>query len=262
MAGSAAKPSKKGHIPSLSSGAAANRNHQQSFQKNLSRRVSFNESTLAKSRVEPYGGDLEGQAEKGRCGSRFNMCCACGSLIIGVFLLFILLIGGLYFAFLQSNLPHFHVQRIDVVKLYVNESKTDTFLTSEFNIRLNASNINDKIELIYSDMHVEVSSEGVDLGKMRLKDFTQKPSTTAEVKVHTSVKDKEVEDADGKDLEDESHVHQLLMDIVLRGHIDFSLHGKKLMNGFPFKVLCNSVYQGDIDNGHPSSCNVKMSPLM
>jgi len=262
MAVSAAKPSKNGQIPSLSSGAAANRNHQQSFQKNLSRRVSFNESTLAKSRLEPYGGDLEGQGKKGRCGSRFNMCCACGSLIVGVFLLFILLIGGIYFAFLQSNLPHFHIQRIDIVKLYVNESKADTFLTSEFDIRLNASNKNGKFELIYSDMHVEVSSEGVDLGKMKLKDFTQKPSATAEVKVHTSVKDKEVEDADGKDLEDKSKVHQLLMDIVLRGHIDFLLHGKKLLNGFPFKVLCKSIYEGDIDNGHPPSCNVKMSPVI
>jgi len=249
MVASEAKPSKNGE-----------KNHQQSFQKNLSRRVSFNESTLAKSRAEPYGGDLEGQGEKGRCGSRFNMCCACGSLIVGVVLLFILLIGGIYFLFLQSNLPHFQVQRIDIVKLMINESKDDTFLTSEFNIHLNATNKNGKIELVYSHMHAEVSSEGAELGKMQLKDFTQKPSTTAEVKVHTSVKDIEVEDADAQDLEDKSKVHQLLMDIVLRGHIDFLLHGQK-MNGFPFRVLCKSIYQGDVDNGHLPSCNVKMSPL-
>lgn len=249
MVASAAKPSKNG-----------GKNHQQSFQKNLSRRVSFNESSLSKSRAEPYGGDLGGQGEKGKCGSRFNMCCACGSLIVGVALLFILLICGIYFVFLQSNLPHFHVQRIDVVKLKINESKDDTFLTSEFNIYLNATNKNGKIVLVYSHVHVEVSSEGVDLGKMHLKDFTQKPSTTAEVKVHTSVKDIEVEDADAQDLEDKSKVHQLLMDIILRGHIDFLLHGKK-MNGFPFRVLCKSIYQGDVDSGHFPSCNVKMSPL-
>ncbi|KAL2470858.1 Late [Abeliophyllum distichum] len=260
MVGSAAKPSKNGQIPSLSSGTAANRKHQQSSQKNLSRRVSFNESTLAKSRAEPYGGDLEGQGEKGRCSSRFNMCCACGSLIIGVFLLFILLVGGIYFAFLQSNLPHFQVQRIDVPKLKIKESKTDTFLTSEFNIYLNATNDNGKIELVYSSMHVEVSSEGVDLGKMHVPDFSQKPSTTTELKVHTSVKDMAVEDADAQDLRDKSKVHQLLMDIVLIGHIDFLLHGKK-MNGFPVRILCKSIFQSDLDNGHPAACNVKMSPI-
>ncbi|KAI3461738.1 hypothetical protein Pfo_018401 [Paulownia fortunei] len=240
------------------------------LQKNLSRRVSFNEATLTKAQDRPKppsdhydSSDTESQSE-GRprrgCLSLCNSCCAWISLIIGILLILFLLLGGIYFAFLQSNLPEVRLQRLDVYRVDVYNTDKDTVVVADIEVRLNTTNGSGKIELGYSSMTASISSAGVDFGEVKLAGMRQHPHTTTDLKVRPAMKKLSVEEAAAKELQDNARIHMLVVDVVVKGEIDFFVGGKR-MNGFPFKIDCHSIDQSEIDDGHAPKCNTKMTPL-
>ncbi|XP_073148312.1 uncharacterized protein [Henckelia pumila] len=237
------------------------------LQRNLSRRVSFNEATLARSQeppkppAEPEFIDTEAQVvSRPPYSACCNSCCAWTSLVLAVLLLLSILVGGVYFAFLQSNLPQVRLHRLDVYYLEVNNTDTDTFLTSDLEVRLNFTNDNSKIKLSYSRMTASLTAEGVDLGTVTVPAITQEPSSSADVRARTWMRKTSAEEAVAEDLRDNSLKHLMVIDVVLKGHIDFLVNGNK-MNGFPIKVSCRSIDQSEIDNGHAPKCGVQMTPL-
>lgn len=237
------------------------------LQRNLSRRVSFNEATLARSQEPPKPPlapefiDTEAQVSvRPRCNACCNSCCACTSLILAAVLLLAILVGGVYFTFLQSNLPEVRLHRLDVYYLGVNDTDTDTLVTTDFEVRLNFTNNNSKIKLSYSQMSASLSSEGVDLGTVKIPAISQEPSSSADVKARTWMRKMSAEEAVADDLRDNSLRHLMVIDVVLNGHIDFLVNGNR-MNGFPFKVSCRSIDQSEIDNGHAPKCADQMTPI-
>ncbi|KAG8371589.1 hypothetical protein BUALT_Bualt13G0103700 [Buddleja alternifolia] len=231
--------------------------------KNLSRRVSFNEATLAKPLPPPDDdSDTESQNSRSRCacacGALFSSCCACVSIIIGVLIFLGLLVGGVYYALLQSSLPEVRLHRLDVYKLNVTNANDNTLLTTDIEIRLNTTNGNGKIGLAYGGMTASLSSEGVNLGYIKLPAMRQKPHTSTDLKVRTALNRAMVEEAAATELVDKLNKNLMVIDAMLKGHIDFYLGGRKF-NGFGFKVKCHSIDQSEIDNGHAPKCNSKMT---
>ncbi|PIN05974.1 hypothetical protein CDL12_21481 [Handroanthus impetiginosus] len=236
------------------------------LQKSLSRRVSFNEATISKAhdrRTPPLAdddSDTESRSRRRGCGPRCNSCCAWTSLILGILLLLLLLVGGIYFAFLQSNLPEVHLHRLDIYTIDVVNTNNDTLLTADFEVRINATNGSDRIELGFRSMTASMSSAGIDFGDVKIGDLHQLPRMSTDMKIRAAVKNASVEEAAAKELQDNVKERMLVINVVIKGHIDFFLGGKK-MNGFPFKIDCSQMDQSVIDNGNSPKCNAKMSPL-
>ncbi|KAL3649215.1 hypothetical protein CASFOL_005618 [Castilleja foliolosa] len=236
------------------------------LQKSLSRRVSFNEATFKNARpVRPppseYSIDTESQnsdhfGRRRGCLSACSSCCACTSIIIAVLVTLILLLGGIFFAFVQSNLPEVRLHRLDVNELEVNG---DT-LSANFEVRLNATNDSGTTELGYRGLTAAISSAGVKLGYVQLADMHQQPHNTTDIRVRSVVKNMTVEEAAGKELLDDNEKRLLVIDLVVRGHMDFYFGGRRL-SGLPFKIDCHSIDQSEIDNGRAPKCNTNLSPL-
>lgn len=112
-------------------------------QRSLSRRVSFNEATITKHQTfSDDGSDAEAQQGLGPrkgCASFCNSCCAWTSFIVGIVFLLVLLVGGVYFTFLQSNMPEVRLRRLDVYALNVTNTDNDTLLTADFEVTLTFS---------------------------------------------------------------------------------------------------------------------------
>ncbi|KAK3025853.1 hypothetical protein RJ639_041301 [Escallonia herrerae] len=258
MAGLAAQNSNSGPAPPLSRALSRN---QSSGQKNLTRHVSFSETHLKQPpQAQRAAVDTEAQDPQGRCSSSCNMWCAWASLVVGTLVLFVLLAGVVFFAFLRSNLPEFHVQRLDIQKLNVTTTKNrDTLLTADFLFRINATNTNGKIGLSYSPMDVDVSAEDIRLGNTRLAEFYQKPHTSTELKVRTGVTKSAVDEDAAKELQDNSKQRVMVVDVIFRGTLTFVCNGHKV-KGFAFKVACEDIAQSEIDFGFAPQCrflNVK-----
>ncbi|KAL6563569.1 hypothetical protein OROGR_002528 [Orobanche gracilis] len=243
------------------------------LQKNLSRRVSFNEATLSNKaqgcpRPPPSVDSIDSESQVsdsggfgrrhrgGGCLSLCGSCCAWTSITAAVLLTLLFLLGGVYFAFLQSNLPEVRLQRLDVGKI---EIEGDT-VSADFIVLLNATNGSGKIELRYSRLIVAMSSAGVDLGQVKLADIDQQPHATTEIRVQSVTKKLAVEEAAAKDLQDNATKRLLVINVVVKGHIDFFFGGKR-MNGMSFKIDCHNIDQTEIDDGHAPRCNSKLSPL-
>ncbi|KAM7527567.1 hypothetical protein LguiB_030977 [Lonicera macranthoides] len=205
-----------------------------------------------------YRTDSESQEDHPRKKSICNKCCAWGSLAVCIVLLLILLAGVIFFAFLQGNLPEIRIQRLDVRRLNVSNTKSSTLLTAIFELRMNATNKNSKIGLSYSKLIVDVVSEDVSVGRTEVPPFYQQPHSMHVFKVTTGVSKSQVTWYDAKDLKDNSKRHLMVIDAVFKGKLTFVINGNKV-NTFPFKVACQDIDQSEIDAGHAPKCDVKIS---
>lgn len=244
---------------------SASRGSRLPLQKSLSRRVSFNEATLARANDRLHDdSDTESQTggrHRRRCGSICTSCCVWISLIIGILVILLILLGGIYYAFLQSNLPEVRLHRLDVNQLDYVTTNADTLLTADFEVRLNITNGSGKIELMFSSMTASMSSAGVDFGDVKLEDMHQTPHNSTSLKVRAVLNKVAVEEAAAIELRDNARVQMLVIDVSVRGQMDFFVGGKKMNGGFPFKIECRSIDQSEIDNGHAPKCNSQLTPL-
>ncbi|KAL3530990.1 hypothetical protein ACH5RR_010312 [Cinchona calisaya] len=235
-------------------------------QRNLSRRVSFNESTLKQSPqssvLSSVQSDIEGQRNNPPPRTpRCNICCAWASIIIGTLVVIIFVVGAIFFSFFQSNMPDFHFQGLNVTKIDIATApNSDTLLTADISVSLNATNKNGKWPVYYSSFSADLSSGDVYLGKVNFPDMEQKPHDSTELKVHTLLKNVTTNEADAKDLKKKYQNRQLLINLILGGNVHYVMNGHKMV-GFPFKVLCQNIYQGLLDDGEVPKCQVKMTPV-
>ncbi|CAH1433077.1 unnamed protein product [Lactuca virosa] len=88
------------------------------------------------------------------------------SFLIWTIVIFSLIFGIAFFAFVRSNLPDVKVHRLDVYKLDVIQPKNknkDTQLAIDVELFVNVTNNNKKVTLVYDGMHVETKIEGFSL---------------------------------------------------------------------------------------------------
>lgn len=261
MAGLAANKSKGGQDLPSGSGSRP--------QRNLSRRVSFNESTLKHSpqssvlSLQSSVQDIEGQRKNPPPRtSGCNICCAWTSIIVGTLVVILLVVGAIFFSFFQSNMPEFHFQSLIVKKLdiFPTPNSDTTFLTANIEVDLNATNKNEMMPVYYTSIMADLSSQDIYLGKVHIPELEQEPHNSTDLKLQTELNNVTVAYADAKELKKRSLNHQMLIDVILGGNVHYVINGHR-MPGFPFKVLCHNIYQGELDDGEVPKCDVKMTPI-
>ncbi|KAL3517946.1 hypothetical protein ACH5RR_020535 [Cinchona calisaya] len=186
------------------------------LQKNLSRRVSFNESTVKPSPQSSIDIERQRNNPPPHRPSCCNACCACISLTIGTLFFIILVVGAVFFSFFQSNMPDFYFKSLNVTNLEISTTNSDTtFLTADIKVGLNATNKNAKMPVDYTSMNARLSSEDIYIGTFHLPGMEQEPHNSKELKLQTRLKNVPVADADAKEIKKKWQNHELLVDLTL-----------------------------------------------
>lgn len=200
--------------------------------------------------------DLEGGCRR---AAYCTMCYAWASFLIWTIVIFLLIFGIAFFAFVRSNLPQVKVHRLDVYKFNVTEPKTQ--LEIDVKIMVNVTNNNKKMTLVYGKMNVETMIEGYSLPNVSLDGFRQKAMTTNDLKVHPQEMSSAVNDDDAKELRLTSEHNEMVLSLKMKGKIQFWYKGRA-MSKLHLKVSCEGIEQTKLDQALPRECNVKLGFLM
>ncbi|KAI3771260.1 hypothetical protein L6452_02420 [Arctium lappa] len=207
--------------------------------------------------------DLENGPDRGTFGACCTMCCAWASFMFWTLVIFGLIFGIAFFAFVRSNLPEVRVHRLDVYNLNVTEPKNknkDTQLTIDVQISVNVTNSNKKMTLSYGGMSVETMIEGFSLPKVHLEKFRQRPNSWNDLKIRPETMRSLVNDDDATELKLSATQHEMVLNVRMKGKIEFWFKGH-LMSRLRLKVLCDGIEQSQVDQALAPSCNVKLSPF-
>ncbi|KAI7728415.1 hypothetical protein M8C21_014577 [Ambrosia artemisiifolia] len=202
---------------------------------------------------------LEGGQRRGSA-TCCNVCYAWASFLIWTAIIFLLIFGIAFFAFVRSNLPEIKVHRLDVYKLNVTEpmnKNNDKQLTVDVQIMVNVTNNNKKMTLVYGKLHVETKVEGFSLPNVRLDGFKQNTMTTNDLKIRPKVMRLGVNDDEAKQLNMTANHHELVLKLKMKGKIQFWFKGRVVSN-LHLMVSCNGVEQSQIDQAIAHKCNVKL----
>ncbi|KAI3810912.1 hypothetical protein L1987_20563 [Smallanthus sonchifolius] len=193
-----------------------------------------------------------------------TMCHAWASFLIWTALIFLLIFGIAFFAFVRSNLPQVKVHRLDVYKLNITQPKNnnkDTQLAIDVQMMVNVTNNNKKMTLVYGKLDVETTIEGFSLHDVSLDEFTQMPMTANDLKIHpremrSAVNDDD-DDDDEKELKLRADLHEMVLSLKMKGKIEFWFKGRMLSKLY-LRVSCEGVEHARIDQALPGDCNVKL----
>ncbi|KAL4572333.1 hypothetical protein LXL04_019106 [Taraxacum kok-saghyz] len=210
--------------------------------------------------------DLEGGHRRRTSATCWTMFCAWFSFFIWTVVIFLLIFGIVFFAFVRSNLPDVKLHRLDIYKLdvieAVNKSKNmDTRVAIDVEIFVNVTNSNKKMTLQYSGMQVETMIERFSLPNVRLEGFRQTPLTTNDLKIHPREMRLSLDcddDDDATELKFSAKHHEMLLNLKIRGEIEFWYKGR-MVSRLGLKVSCDNIEQSLIDQGIPQHCHVKLS---
>ncbi|CAI9298580.1 unnamed protein product [Lactuca saligna] len=206
--------------------------------------------------------DLEGGRRRRNSPSCWTLFYAWVSFLIWTIVIFSLIFGIAFFAFVRSNLPDVKVHRLDVYKLDVIQPKNrnkDTQLAIDVELFVNVTNNNKKVTLVYDGMHVETKIEGFSLPKVHLKGFRQNPQTSHDLKIHPRELRSEVnDDDDATELKFSAKQHEMVLNLKMRGKIEFWFNGR-MVSKLGLKVSCNSIEQSLIDQALAHNCHVKLN---
>ncbi|EEF28550.1 conserved hypothetical protein [Ricinus communis] len=199
----------------------------------------------------------EEDEEEGRHRPRCSLCCAWmffGSLAAVLIVLIIILI---FVVTLRSALPEFYVLRMDFPKLHLASENNELFLDADVHIRIQALNINEEVELEYSELKVQVSSEDIPLGETKIPGFSQNPKDKTVLRMRTRVWNSPANEDDAKALKENAENRQTVVDILLNGNIGFHVGVVKL-NWVPALIACQKIKQAEVDFAQKPKCNVKI----
>ncbi|KAI3514781.1 hypothetical protein L1887_13476 [Cichorium endivia] len=207
--------------------------------------------------------DLEGGRRRRKSATCGTMFCAWVSFLIWTVVISLLIFGIAFFAFVRSSLPEVKVHRLDVYKLDVIEQKNnnnnkDTHLAIDVQLLVNVTNDNNKMTLVYGGLRVETMIEGFSLPNVHVDGFRQQSHTSHDLKIHPQEMRSRVNDGDATVLKSSYKQHEMVLDLKMRGKIEFWYHGR-MLSKLGLKVLCNGIEQSQIDQAFAHECYVKLS---
>ncbi|KAL8208773.1 hypothetical protein R6Q57_008185 [Mikania cordata] len=194
-------------------------------------------------------------------------CYAWASFLVWTVIIFLLIFGIAFFAFVKSNLPEIKVHRLDVYKFNVtkpmNKNKDDAQVTVDVRIMVNVTNNNKKMTLVYGELNAETKIEGFSLPKVRLDGFRQNAMQANDLKIHPREMRFKMNDDDDdvKQLNLTADHHEMVLRLKMNGKIQFWFKGQVVISNLHFKVLCDGVEQSQIDQALAHTCNVKLGFL-
>ncbi|KAD5317796.1 hypothetical protein E3N88_17742 [Mikania micrantha] len=198
-------------------------------------------------------------------------CYAWASFLVWTVIIFLLVFGIGFFAFVKSNLPEIKVHRLDVYKFNVtkptnkdkNKNKNDAQVTIDVRIMVNVTNSNKRMTLVYGELNAEMKIEGFSLPKVRLDGFRQKAMRTNDLKIRPQEMRFKMNDDDDdvKQLNLTADHHEMVLSLKMNGKIQFWFKGQVVISNLHFKVSCDGVEQSQIDQALAHVCNVKLGFL-
>ncbi|KAK9070794.1 hypothetical protein SSX86_011196 [Deinandra increscens subsp. villosa] len=206
---------------------------------------------------------LEGGLRRRASTTSCSTCYAWASFLIWTVIIFLLIFGIVFFAFIRSNLPDIKVHRLDVYKLNVTKPENknnDARLTIDVRIMVNVTNNNKKMALVYEKFDVETKVEGFSLPKIRLNGFRQNAMRGNDLKIHPRETRLMVNEDEVKDLKLNADHHEMVLNLKMNGKIQFWFKGHMISN-LHIKVLCEDVEQSQIDQAVAHECNIKLGFL-
>ncbi|KAI3694863.1 hypothetical protein L1987_77844 [Smallanthus sonchifolius] len=195
--------------------------------------------------------------------SCFNICYAWASFLFWTTVIFLLIFGIAFFAFIKSTLPQIKVHRLNVYKLNVTEPNNNNnnrhpTLTIDVRIMVNVTNANKNMMLVYGKLNVETTIEGFSLPSVRVDGFRQNAMTSNDLKIRPREMRSAVKDDDhAKQLKVTADHREVVFSLKMKGKIQFWLKGRGMGN-LHVKVLCEGVEQSQIDQAVAHACNVKL----
>lgn len=237
---------------------AANQLDRLPSQNKGSRRVAFSDS-LPKHR--PTSNDSNSEHCNKCCCPRLFACCAW--ICLGVFgiVVAILILGVIFMSFLQSGLPEITVRMLNLSKFEIGNStnQNNVVLNAKVDMSIEMRNKNEKIELSYSNIVVNLASEDVKLGRSVIHGFSHDPGNTTYFNVTMNV----VGDSTDKDnvlqLEDDRKRVQMNVHVTMEATVDFHVGIFKL-NKVPIHVACDFRQFLLLYRINEPPCNIRMFP--
>ncbi|XP_022158431.1 uncharacterized protein LOC111024923 [Momordica charantia] len=191
----------------------------------------------------------------------------CGRICIGAFgiLLALLIIAVIFMSFLQSGLPEISIKTLQLSKFEIhdstNQNHNNAVLDARVDISMTVRNKNDKIELSYGDIVVNVASDDVKLGKSVIGGFSHGPGNTTYLNVTTNVVGDGVDRENALEIQEEKKRVEMVAQVRMEAIIGFHA-GIFSIEKVPIHVRCDDVQQFLLVNRiKEASCNIRMFPF-
>lgn len=144
---------------------------------------------------------------------------------------------------------------LTITKLEIDNStqKMDSIIS----LGLRVSNKNDKFEILYGPLSVDVASDEVPLGKNTIRGFSQKPHNDTDLEMTMTLDNANVDKFAVDDLKSDISAKEMVFDVYVGGKIGFKIGSLHMIN-VPFLSSCHQIKQMDVDFGRRPGCDVKM----
>ncbi|KAK7290332.1 hypothetical protein RIF29_04663 [Crotalaria pallida] len=225
-----------------------------SFRKS-SRRVAFEvPSNRSRSGLSDMDISLMDEHDKRGWQQCYSSFCVWSCLFLFILILILLFVGIAYLVFLQTGLPKINVRTLNVTKLEVdNTEKMDAII----NLGIRVSNKNEKLEILYGPLSIDVISSDVSLGNTKIQGFSQKPKNDKDFDLRMTMNNANVDNDAVDSLKSDIAAKEMVFDVYVGGNIGFKI-GNLHMTNVPFLSSCHEINQMDVDFGRRPACEVKM----
>ncbi|OIV95668.1 hypothetical protein TanjilG_01462 [Lupinus angustifolius] len=193
--------------------------------------------------------------DKTRCHRCCSTFCVWSCLSLFVIILIFLFIAISYLIFLQLGLPQFNVRSLNITKLEVDNNSEQLHAIISLGIRV--SNKNEKMEILYGSLFVDITSEEVPLGNAIVGGFSQKAQNDTNLDMEMTISNAKVDRDAVNSLKSDIDSKEMVFDVYVGGHIGFKVVGMHMTN-VPFLSSCHEIKQMDVDFGRRPACDVKM----
>ncbi|ESW18896.1 hypothetical protein PHAVU_006G080100 [Phaseolus vulgaris] len=193
--------------------------------------------------------------DKGRHHPYWFVCCAWSCLLLFFLVIAFLFACITYLAFLKSGMPLVYVRAFNITGFQVDEGSQK--MDAVIGLKLLFSNKNDKLQLLYGPLSIDVTSENILLGKNKVDAFTQMPLNDTNLDMIMTVNNADVNPYAAEDLKADIKANEMVFDVYAGGHIGFKV-GSLEMNNVPFVACCHEINLMDVDFGRRPSCDVKL----
>ncbi|XP_038895624.1 uncharacterized protein LOC120083816 [Benincasa hispida] len=224
-----------------------------------SRRVAFSES-LPRHRAASGEGNSR---HRSKCCPRLFACCAWICLVVFGIVLAVLILGVIFMSFLQSGLPQITVKMLNLSKFETNNStnQNNVLLNAKVDVSIEMRNKNDKIELSYSNIVVNLASDDVKLGRSVIPGFTHKPGNTTYFNVTMNVVGASTDKDNVSQLEDDRKRVQMNVQVTMESTVGFHI-GIFNLNDVPIHVACDFKQFLLLYRINEPPCNIRMFPTL
>lgn len=182
-------------------------------------------------------------------------CCAWSCLVMFIFVITFLFFGISYLAFLKAGMPKVNVRTFNIIKFQVDNSSQN--MDASISLGLRFSNKNEELKLLYGPLFLDVTSDGVLLGKTKLNGFSQMPRNDTDLDMTMTMNHASVNKYDADELKSDIMANEMVFDVFVSGNIGVHIGSLKMIN-VPFLTSCEQIKRMDVDFGRRPGCNIKM----